>query len=198
MKSENNNPVENLKEIRSLMERSSRFISLSGLSGISSGIIGLAGGFFALYLYRSQEFSPGLVQNIILLAVLVLVSAMTVAVLFTVRNAKKKGLKCWDRMSKVFLFNFLLPLASGGIFCGILLFYEIYLLIIPAMLIFYGLALFNASNFTFSVIRFLGIIEMLLGIIAAFTPDYSIYLWTTGFGFLHIIYGIFMFNKYKG
>ncbi len=198
MKAENNNALENLKEIRTLMERSSRFISLSGLSGIASGIIGIAGGILAIYLFRTQEITEKLIPQVILLAVLVLISAMAIAVLFTVRNAKKKGLKCWDKMSRMFLLNFLLPLALGGIFCGILLYYEIYQLIIPAMLIFYGLALFNASNFTFSVIKFLGLIEMCLGIIAAFIPEYSIYLWTTGFGLLHIIYGIFMFNKYKG
>ena len=40
-----NEHLENLKEIRTLMERSSKFLSLSGLSGISAGIIALVGAF---------------------------------------------------------------------------------------------------------------------------------------------------------
>ena len=35
--------LQNLAEIRSLMERSSRFISLSGLSGVGAGVCALVG-----------------------------------------------------------------------------------------------------------------------------------------------------------
>ncbi len=39
--------LQDLTEIRSMMERSSRFISLSGLSGISAGVFALIGAYLA-------------------------------------------------------------------------------------------------------------------------------------------------------
>ena len=40
-------PLEELQHIKRMMERSSRFISLSGLSGIAAGICAIAGAWFA-------------------------------------------------------------------------------------------------------------------------------------------------------
>lgn len=192
-------PIENLKEIRSMMERSSRFLSLSGLSGIAAGIVGVAGGVLAIVIMQNAEISRiELINRMVILAISTLILAMTVAVLFTFRNSKKKGLKIWDKMSKIFLLNLSTPLLAGGVFCLILLFYQLYFLLVPCMLIFYGIALFSASNFTFGIIRFLGIFEMILGFIAIGFWEYHIYLWIAGFGILHIIYGTVMFNKYKG
>jgi hypothetical protein len=66
----------------------------------------------------------------------------------------------------------------------------------PAMLIFYGLALINASPNLFDEIRYLGYSEILIGLLAAAFIGYGLYFWAFGFGVLHIAYGLVMYKKY--
>jgi hypothetical protein len=65
------------------------------------------------------------------------------------------------------------------------------------MLIFYGLALLNASKYTLKEIRYLGMSEICLGLIASAWVQFGIVFWGIGFGMLHIIYGTFMYFKYE-
>jgi hypothetical protein len=95
------------------------------------------------------------------------------------------------------LANLLVPLAAGGVFCIALLYHGIIYLIAPATLLFYGLALLNASKYTLSEIRWLGITEMLLGLTASIIPGYGLLVWAIGFGILHIIYGMVMYLRYE-
>jgi hypothetical protein len=66
----------------------------------------------------------------------------------------------------------------------------------PACLVFYGLALIQGSANTFDEIRYLGFSEIILGLISASVPGYGLVFWAIGFGVLHIIYGVIMYNKY--
>lgn len=208
--------LKNLKEIRSIMERSSRFLSLSGLSGIFAGIVALVGA-LAVYVYQRDFFCGRYLHQGVLLrddmlagrelygflvfifidAFLVLTLALSFGVFFTTRNARKKGLPYWDKSAKRMLTNLFIPLVTGGIFCLILLYHHLIYLIAPSTLVFYGLALLNTSKFTINDIRYLGISEILLGLLAMFFVGYGLILWAIGFGFLHIIYGFAMYWKYE-
>ena len=204
----NQEHLNNLSEIRSLMEKSSTFISLSGLSGISAGIIGLAS---AAYVYmkfealfsssRSYTSEPYVksdtITSLILIAVLVLVLTFASTIFFTTRKAKKKELPVWNNSAKRLVGNLFIPLASGGVFCLILLYHGIYTLIAPSMLLFYGLALLNASKYTLNDIKFLGISELILGLLAAYWFQFGLLFWAAGFGLLNIIYGAVMYFKYE-
>ena len=205
--------LETLSEIRALMERSSRFISLSGLSGISAGVFALIGAMMAyLYLGISPFDSKHLyyitAQNankwgmnyqtfFLLDATLVVIFAFASGIFFTMRKANRKGQKIWDPLSQRLLINLMLPLITGGIFC-LALYYHGYIgLIAPATLIFYGLALVNGSKYTLNDVRFLGISEIILGLIALFNLGYGLEFWMLGFGVLHILYGLIMYFKYE-
>ena len=208
--------LENLSEIRSLMERSSRFISLSGLSGVAAGIFAIVGAVAAYYYLGKYEHTAAGEQAYYEYAktttgevntdfytffftdaiVILLVSVVTVCML-TFRSAKKRGQSVWDATAKRLLINMLIPLITGGLFCLVLLYHELTALIAPAMLIFYGLALLNASKYTLDDIRYLGICEIGLGLIASLYVDYGLIFWAVGFGLLHIIYGMVMYNKYE-
>ena len=207
-----NEHLKNLAEIRSLMERSSRFISLSGLSGISAGIIALAGAataFFYLdfdkrYTNWSEYYQITTQRNInqttlvlLGLAALVFILALSSGIFFTTRKALKNNQKIWDQTTKRLLFHVFIPLTAGGIFCLVLLYHEIYYLIAPATLMFYGLALLNGSKFTFNDIQYLGISEIVLGLLSSVFIGYGLIFWAVGFGILHIVYGWIMFNKYE-
>lgn len=212
---ENKNYHEDLLHIRQMMEKSSRFISLSGLSGVFAGIFALLGASYAyrllseigIYteksenriddLYRKTFALDVIVSELLLVALLVLILAIGSGLFFTIRKSRKNNLKIWDKTTKKLLINFAVPLFAGGFFCLALLVKNYFGLIAPATLIFYGLALFNAGNYTYSDVKYLGLCEIALGIVSLFFIGYGLFFWAIGFGVLHIVYGVIMHKKYK-
>jgi general stress protein CsbA len=199
--------LEDITEIKSMMERSSRFISLSGLSGIFAGIYALIG---AVLVYNRMYTSEGsLYQRVytnpvgedisfmIIVAVSVLLLALITGIIFTTRKARQQKLNTWDGTTKRLLINLMIPLAAGGIICIMLLKAQYYTLVAPATLIFYGLALVNASHHTYRDIRYLGLTELVIGLIACIYIGYGLLFWAIGFGVLHIIYGTVMYMRYE-
>ncbi|MDX5436706.1 MAG: hypothetical protein LPK03_05895, partial [Pontibacter sp.] len=184
--------LEALHEIRSIMDRSSRFISLSGLSGVFAGLSALAGAAVVKWYFTqhninyysdlASNFSRDNVLFVLAVAVGVLVLAFSTATYFTARNARKKNQRTWDNQSRRLVLNLAIPLATGGVFCAILLYHGILYLVAPAMLVFYGLALLNGSKYTLGDIRYLGIIEIFIGLVACVFVSYGLMLWTLGFG----------------
>ena len=136
--------------------------------------------------------------QLIIDAVLVLILAIGASLYFSFRKARLHGLKMWTPVSKRLLTNFLIPLVAGGFFIIILYIQNYWQLLVPAMLIFYGLALVNAGKFTYSEVFYLGLIEIVTGLASAIFPRYGIFFWCLGFGFLHIAYGFIMYRKYEG
>ncbi|WP_266204721.1 hypothetical protein [Pontibacter kalidii] len=199
--------LEALHEIRNIMDRSSRFISLSGLSGIAAGVSALLGAAVVKWYLVSQGIKYGaslgltLTQdNLMFLAAvagLVFILALCSATYFTARNAKKNSHRVWDSKTERMLVNLFIPVAAGGVFCAILVYHDLLYLVAPAMLLFYGCGLLNASKYTLSDIRYLGLLEIVLGLLASFFVGYGLLAWTLGFGVLHIVYGTLMYFKYE-
>lgn len=201
--------LQTLSDIKRIMERSSRFISLSGLSGVWAGLSGLAGAWIAygwLNTYYAAWKTRGgyadadyanLRLKLILLAAAVLLVALAGGTYFTWRRARRNQLPIWDPTSRKVLINIAIPLATGAFFITGLIANNQVALIAPSCLVFYGLALVNTSKYTLSDIRYLGIAEIVLGILNLFFLRRGLYFWTLGFGVLHIIYGIVMWWKYE-
>ncbi|MDX5480806.1 MAG: hypothetical protein LPK07_03900 [Hymenobacteraceae bacterium] len=199
--------LEALHEIRSIMDRSSRFISLSGLSGVAAGVSALAGAAVVKWYFSQHninyydDWGSNLTREhivfVLAVAAAVLVLGFCTATYFTVRNTRKKNHRIWDNQSRRLLSNLAIPLATGGAFCAILIYHNLLYLVAPAMLVFYGLALLNCSKYTFGDIRYLGIFEIILGLIASIFVGYGLTLWTVGFGILHIVYGALVYFKYE-
>lgn len=201
--------LEAIQDIRKLMMESTKFLSLSGFSGIFAGIFALAGAYFGktqfdLY-FQGQNLLFDFIateENLILIifsiCLVVLISSILVAFLFSSNKARKKGQKLFDQSSKKLFLNISIPLVCGGIFSLAMLFYGGYFvfLIAPSMLIFYGLALFNGSKYTYHDIKILGILEIILGFLALFYLGKGLLFWSIGFGVLHIIYGVLVWYKY--
>ena len=195
-----------LASIRDMMERSAKFISLSGLSGVLAGVYALIGAGAAYFVaqypvspldYRQYSLNESdTFFKLLFIAGLVLAASMTTGLLLSIRKAKKHGLKFWTSSSQRLFLNLAIPLVSGGIFILIMLFTGHFGLAAPASLIFYGLALIQASSNTFDEIRYLGFSEIILGLISAALPGYGLIFWALGFGVLHIVYGGIMYNKY--
>jgi len=200
------NYLEDIKDIKSLMESRSRFLSLSGLSGILSGIYALVGAFVANHLahnansiayndVRAGEMSPIVIQ-LLGVAALVFISALITAYYFTYKKAKDKQQKVWTKATYRTLVSFCVPFVTGGLVTIILLSKGQFYNIAAFTLVFYGLALYCAGVYTYKDVQWLGVLEVVTGIGALLLPGYGLYFWAFGFGVLHIVYGTMMYFKY--
>ncbi|MDP2887979.1 MAG: hypothetical protein Q8P34_03310 [Bacteroidota bacterium] len=211
MKANSTNPKEDLQAIREIMERSSKFLSLSGLSGVFAGVCALIGAAVAWLIIldsgnvrydeymRSLGASPTASIRLYLAidALLVLGFAILGAAYFSFRKAKKAGQRFWTNSTKRLVGHLLIPLVAGGIFAIILIFRNSIELVASVMLIFYGLSLVNAGKFTLGEIHYLGLTEIVLGILAGIFINHGLLFWVVGFGVMHIVYGTVMYYKYE-
>ncbi|MBK5270566.1 MAG: hypothetical protein JJE22_06090 [Bacteroidia bacterium] len=204
MEEQNQQPLETLHDIKRIMERSSRFISLSGLSGIAAGICATVGSWIAWQWINDYDLAGNfsdhdfdqLKTKLLLLAVAVLAVALVTAFYFTWRKASHNKMPVWDHTSRRLIINMLIPIIAGGLFILSMLQYHEWRFAAPASLIFYGVALVNASRYTLSDVKYLGAMQIALGLINTQIIGYGLYFWAAGFGLLHIIYGLLMWWKY--
>lgn len=199
--------LDDLSEIRKIMSHSARFLSLSGLSGVSTGLIALAGAFLAKQLVFSRGnyllgepvvISGDQLRDLVLIASGTLLLSVVSALWFTIRKSRRENQRVWDAQAGRLLVNLLISLITGGIVCVILLRMG-YVGFLPAMtLLFYGLALVNGSHYTLSHIRYLGLAEILLGLLALIFICQSLYIWMLGFGLFQMVYGLLIQRKRGG
>ena len=214
---ENLNPIESLEEIKSYMKKSTRFLSLSGWCGIWVGGCGLISGLLAMYLLREATISPlnynyygndfkgGIFYSIketlkiklLILAFFTFLAAVSGGFFFSARKAKKDGVPFINHIFRRMAINFSIPLIAGGLVCLSFIYHNYIILITPATLVFYGFALLMIARDTLDEIKTLALLEILLGVLSFFLLKYNMICWIIGFGILHIIYGIIMWNKYE-
>ena len=201
---------EDLRAIREMMERSSRFLSLSGMSGIIAGLLAIAGAVVAwlFILNRGVEISDiyfeeisrgdaGIIRKLLVAdASVVLLAALASSIIFSGLKASKSGQPLWNRVTYRLLTDLFIPLAAGGFMSIVFLARGDSVYIVPAMLIFYGIALVGVSRLTFGEVRYLGLLEIATGLGSLLLPGFELLFWATGFGLLHIAYGIVIQRKY--
>lgn len=198
--------LQDISEIKNIMDKSSRFISLSGLSGILAGMYALIGAWLAyntIYFdtttlgeYDNLLVTQSLIERLFIIAFTVLIASIVTAVAMSAQKAKKNNDSIWNASSKRLLINFMIPLASGGFFIIFLIEKEMFGLVAPLTLLFYGLACVNASKYTLGDVRYLGITMILLGLLSTWFLGYGLLFWALGFGICHIVYGAVMYFKY--
>ncbi len=197
------NYLKDIAEIRSLMERSSRVQSLSGLAGILAGVYALVGAYTAHSFFNFRpagaEYVPAgsAMWNVIALGSGVLILAIATAGVLTYRRAVKiaehlSGGAAWRLLGTVAV-----PLFSGGIFLLLLISMGLNGLLAPVTMIFYGLALYHAGSYTHREMKTLGLIQIVLGLLGGWRIEDSVLLWSLGFGLMHIVYGIYIHIKHE-
>ncbi len=199
--------LKEIGQIRSMMEKSSKFMSISGLSGVLIGclaLIGAAVAYFVVYGTKSEfgyrdyyVLDEQVIWKLVIIALLVLIVSVILGVSMAKAKAKRSGQSIWNPTSKALLRAMAIPLVTGGLFSVILICKGIFGLVASSLLIFYGLSLAAASVFTFREVRVLGVLEILLGLLALAFPGYGIVFWSLGFGVLHIVYGLIVHKKYE-
>jgi len=198
--------LKDISEIRQIMERSSNFISLSGLSGVLAGIYALIGSYIAYRIVyieqsvlRTREVyidEQATIIKLSVIAAIVLILSVTTGIYLTAKKSNKTSFSFSDAGFRNLLTNLLIPLVTGGLFILILVSRGFYSIIAPSFLIFYGLSLINGSKYTVTDIKYLGLVEIALGLVCALLPGYGLVFWAAGFGLMHILYGSIMYFKY--
>lgn len=202
--------LQSLTEIKNLIENSSRFTALNGISGISAGIIAIFGCLYAAFSldfplfaqaksimqWTGTDGEKATLKFLITTALIVFILAFAAFMFFINRKAKANNVKLFNHTGRKFIFNHCIFLLAGGLFAAVLLYYNIFFLVIPALLIFYGMGLVNLSKFSFNAIRNLGLIEIALGFILCFMPVYALLFFFIGFGVMHVIYGLIFHFTY--
>ncbi|MEP7277906.1 MAG: hypothetical protein ABI813_04625 [Bacteroidota bacterium] len=193
-----------VQDIKRIMERSSRFISLSGWSGIAAGICALVGAYTARHFidgYQAGDTNGNgllfLERVLLLVAGATFIAAFVLAFIFTYVRSRREGVPVWGTSAKRLMLNTAVPLLAGAMVVYRMLQLHEYGLIAPSSLIFYGLALVNGSKYTLGEVRYLGYCQVILGIIGLWMPGNGLFFWALGFGVLHIFYGVVMWWKYE-
>ena len=198
--------LETLKDIRQMMEKSSRFISLSGWSGVAAGICALAGAvlaqrsiseYYTLSYGTANECPACLRDRLLTIAGIVFLSALVTAFVFTYLRSRREGVTIWGSSARRLLWNTMIPMLAGGVLILKMIDLRMYALIGPASLIFYGLALVNGSRYTLGEVRYLGLAILATGLVSAWFPKATLYYWAFGFGILHVAYGVAMWWKHE-
>src|SRR4051812_21497156 len=124
--------LEDIRDIRSMMERSTRFISLSGWSGIWAGAVALLSAGIAWNVIGSvaiperqgwagtniiDRYTDPLVVRLGFLAILTFIVAFCGAYYFTWRKAVSARQKMWTRPARQLMWHIMVPLIVGGFFC---------------------------------------------------------------------------------
>jgi len=195
---ENKEALNTLNDIKEMMERSSKFKAISGLSIIIIGILAsLVSAYIYFFLGDYHINTPAKWRTTVIIAIALLVVAFTTVFVMSYLKAKRLNLRfTFDTTMRRLLLNFFIPLGAGGLLCIALLTQQHYGLVSSITLIFYGLALINCSHFSYHELRYLGYAELVLGLIDCFMVDYAVLTWFLGFGVFHIIFGIIFMLKY--
>jgi len=201
--------IETLNEIRSIVDKSPRLISLSGWSGVWAGVVALVGAYIAhgwlqrpgyeqigSALYASVSHFDSFTANFIFLGIAVFAIALGGVLYFTGRRAKKMGVRIWNPASQQMLVQLFYPVFAGSVFCFMFIYYGCGMFVAPTSLVFYGLALISAGKHSDSDIKYLGMLDVTLGCTAMFFPGGGLLFWALGFGVLQILYGVMMRGKY--
>lgn len=193
--------IQDIADIRSIMERSSKFLSLSGLAGIMAGLYAIAGAWIAFSIYGFYPdtifyTSPNMPQ-VALVAVGVLILALLSAILDSRRKARKRDETIWNATSRRLLATLTVPLCTGGVLIMIVISMGLIGLVAPLMLLFYGLALYHAGHFTIPEVKLMGVVQIVLGLVGSWFIEYGLLFWVLGFGVVHILYGIYVHFRYE-
>lgn len=199
-----------LNDIRSMMDRSSRVLSLSGWSGIWAGLVALAATMLAQHWIHDMEAAyagsdgffammlagVAISKRFLFLAVATFGLAVLGAFYFSYRKNSREGHKTFNTAARRMIISMGIPMAAGAWMVFYFLSEGQIFNLVPTMLVFYGMTLINSAKYTISDIRWLGLFEIITGCFATLRPEWGLYFWAFGFGVLHIVYGIIMWRKY--
>lgn len=200
-----NASLQELRHIKQMMERSARFSTLSGFSGIAAGLCSLLGAWLAYNYMRSLSedsysrtfVTDKSVMHILLIAIGTFAAAAVSAYLFIYMRCRRLKIPVFSLSARRVVYNMTIPIVIGALFILRLITQGDFEMLAPASLLFYGLALINASKYTLNEVRQLGFAELAIGLINLLFLGYGVIFWAVGFGIMHIIWGALIWWRYE-
>ena len=194
--------LKDISEIKNMMNKSSRFNSLSGISGIATGIYAIIGSLIGYQYVTKNNIEISNLDRFhfsLLFADLVLIIFLSLitSLIITRRKVKVDGISSGSILTKKMLSNFLIILIPSTIYVLILILNHDFVGAGSLMLFFYGASLINASHNTLEEIKTLGLIEIVLGILIILIPAFAFWIWLIGAGIIHVIFGLYMYFKHE-
>jgi hypothetical protein len=183
--------AENLRYIRSAMERSSTFTAIPGAGGAVMGAIGLAAAAIA-----AQQPTGDRWLATWLVAAAIAASAGLFAL---VHKARAAGLSLTGVNARRFALGMAAPFVAGAAITYALWAVGNFTVMAPAWLLLYGAGVLTGGMFSVPVVRLIGVCFMAVGIGAILTPPAWGNVWLAlGFGGLQVAFGIYIARHHGG
>jgi hypothetical protein len=192
--------IKDIAEMRSIMERSTKFLSLSGVAVVLIGVYALVAVYIAYQVigYDPREAtSPDMINKLLGFGAIVMAVSVITVIFLSRQKAIRRNEKFWNPTFRRLLVHALTPLLTGGILILIFIAKDLPAFIIPLSLVFYGLMLYTAGKFTFPEFQAIGLVEIALGLFSAYYTPYSLGSWAIGFGLVHIGLGLYLYFRYE-
>ena len=183
---------ENLRVIRALMERSTKFSTFSGLSGVCAGMASIIGCIITrLYIPDPGAFP---VQFLALWST-VIVIAVGADYLLMKRRAAQVGKRVLSRLGKQMVIASVPGLGTGAIVTFYLLQHHLLGSVYPFWMLAYGLAVSATGLFSQREVSLLGVAFLIAGAACLFATGIGLPMMAVTFGGFHIVYGLAMSRK---
>lgn len=183
--------MDDLSFIRRTMEHATAFTAVPGWGGVAMGATALVAAALADRSATPSEWlAPWLVASVVAL----LIGGWAMAM-----KARRAGTTVFSYSGRRFVLSFLPPLAVGALLTAALAQAGQHQALPGTWLLLYGTGVVTGGAFSIRVVPIMGICFALLGVVALFgQPSWGNALMATGFGGLHIVFGLLIARRYGG
>ena len=183
--------ADNLRFIRSAMERASSFTAVPGLGGVAMGTTALVAAAVSL-----RARTPDVWLGIWLAEACV---AVSIGVWAMARKARRTGSELFSGPARRFLLTLTPPLGAGAVLTLVLA-REGQVTLLPGVgLLLYGTAVVTGGAMSVRTVLVMGALLMLLGCAALSSPaSFGTAYLAAGFGGLHLAFGLAIARRHGG
>ncbi len=182
---------EDLRYIRTAIERAGAFTSLSGWGEVAVGVTALAAAAIAPADCTQDRWLAIWLGEALVAAAITVWSAVI--------KSQRLGVPLFGAPAQRFTLAFATPAAAGAVLTAALVRAHAYTLLPGTWLLLYGAAVAGGGSFSVSSVPAMGATFMLLGAAAAMTPAGWANLWlAAGFGVVHVGFGLWIARRHGG
>ena len=183
--------MDNLKYIRETMERATAFTGISGWGQVAIGVTALASSFISA---QQKTFKAWLAVWVAEAVIALLIAGWSID-----RKARAAKMPMLTGPGRKVAFSLSPPIFAGAIVTVVLYRAGLTSAIPGLWLLLYGTGVVTGGMFSVSAVPIMGLCFMALGAIAFFAPaEFANWLMATGFGGLHIVFGVIIARRYGG
>lgn len=180
---------EALAYIRQTMESASTFTALSGWGLVAVGIVGLASAGLAWRSAVPERLSVWVPAALV---------GVVCAGVANGLKARRLDMPLWSGSFRKVAWVMVPVLAAGALLTVALVGADARHLLPGTWLALYGAGVTAGGTFSLRAVRWMGLALIVLGALALWQPQYSILFLATGFGVLHILFGLYLVAKHGG